>query len=171
MRLLSRPSQTARATFRRATLLAVVVGVVSASAPLLKLDASAGTRSPAQFKNAGRVTTRNVAHERVLYAFQGGNDGVGPYAPLISDSTGSLYGTTWEGGGSCGCGTVFQLTRSGKKYSEDILTAFNGSDGDQPMAALTFDSTGALYGTTEGGGPNSGTGGVAFKLTPSGSTY
>ena len=48
-------------------------------------------------------------------------------------------------------------------------------DGGQPAAQLLMDSKGALYGTTEYGGPSgsgSNTGsGIAFKLTPGSSEY
>jgi uncharacterized repeat protein (TIGR03803 family) len=42
---------------------------------------------------------RNTGAEQVLYAFQGGNDGSGPYAALI-DVGGTFYGTTIYGGPS-----------------------------------------------------------------------
>jgi len=53
--------------------------------------------------------------EKVLYTFSGGADGSGPFAGLIRDAVGNLYGTTVQGGnfsGSCslyGCGVVFKL--------------------------------------------------------------
>jgi uncharacterized repeat protein (TIGR03803 family) len=50
--------------------------------------------------------------ETVLYSFTGGGDGGTPYAGLIVDSSGNLYGTTEEGGAS-GNGTVFELTGTG----------------------------------------------------------
>src|SRR5205807_10152350 len=53
--------------------------------------------------------------ERVLYAFQGGSDGATPYAGVVFDAAGNLYGTTGSGGTGCsgiGCGTVFELTPS-----------------------------------------------------------
>lgn len=120
--------------------------------------------------------------ETVLYAFRGGNDGAGPAASLITDSTGALYGTTSQGGGSShclpvGCGTVFKLTPAGGGYAERVLYAFQGgSDGARTSAQLIADKTGALYGTTQGGGvggqfcPGIHCGTV-FKLTPSGSGY
>ena len=50
----------------------------------------------------------------VLYSFTGGGDGALPFAGLIADAAGNLYGTTAGGGAntSCpgGCGTVFELT-------------------------------------------------------------
>src|ERR1700733_2675898 len=65
----------------------------------------------------GTVYSVNVATgaEQVLYAFQGGSDGSGPYAAVL-DVGGTLYGTTIYGGpGNCndgngvGCGTVFAV--------------------------------------------------------------
>jgi uncharacterized repeat protein (TIGR03803 family) len=50
--------------------------------------------------------------EAVLHTFAGAADGVFPAAGLIMDASGTLYGTTYQGGGRCGregCGTVFQL--------------------------------------------------------------
>ena len=53
--------------------------------------------------------------ETILYTFTGGSDGAVPYAGLLRDSSGNLYGTTDIGGNlaSCdgvGCGTVFEVT-------------------------------------------------------------
>jgi uncharacterized repeat protein (TIGR03803 family) len=49
----------------------------------------------------------------LLYSFAGGADGWWPYAPVTHRPDGTLYGTTYFGGGTgCagyGCGTVFQL--------------------------------------------------------------
>lgn len=48
--------------------------------------------------------------EIVLHKFAGGaNDGLGPYAGVIADSKGDLYGTT-QYGGSAGEGVVYKLT-------------------------------------------------------------
>lgn len=52
-------------------------------------------------------------------------------------------------------------------YEFDRFT--NPSDGSMASGPLISDASGALYGTTQAGGPN-GCGNV-FKLTPSGSTY
>ena len=51
--------------------------------------------------------------ERILHSFAGGIDGSYPYAGVISDSQGHLYGATGQGGAVQG-GTrlVFALTRS-----------------------------------------------------------
>jgi uncharacterized repeat protein (TIGR03803 family) len=92
--------------------------------------------------------------ETVLHNFTG-SDGAEPLAGLIADAAGALYGTTRYGGAS-GRGTVFKLTppaASGGSWTETVLHGFNGSDGDTPLAGLLADATGALYGTTEWGGP------------------
>jgi len=51
--------------------------------------------------------------ETILHAFKGAADGCVPYAGLIADKRGNLYGTTAQGGridcGPGGCGTVFRL--------------------------------------------------------------
>jgi hypothetical protein len=45
----------------------------------------------------------------VLHAFQAGNDGADPYAGVILDKLGNLYGTTMDGG-RLGQGTVFEVS-------------------------------------------------------------
>jgi uncharacterized repeat protein (TIGR03803 family) len=46
--------------------------------------------------------------ETVLHTFTGGTDGGYPYAALVKDKKGNLYGTT-ELGGTYGDGTVFRI--------------------------------------------------------------
>jgi uncharacterized repeat protein (TIGR03803 family) len=49
--------------------------------------------------------------EKVLHTFTGKADGGGPYAGVIRDAAGNLYGTAAYGGDpNCGCGVVFKLT-------------------------------------------------------------
>ena len=125
----------------------------------------------------------NSYTERVINNFCGGNyDGSGPAGPLVIDNSNEvLYGTTQHGGQhhpDCtkGCGTVFKLTPSRGGYVESIIHYFSGgTDGAYPVDGLLMDKSGALYGTTQGGGnPCAGnTGcGTVFKLTPgSGGVY
>jgi len=92
----------------------------------------------------------------VLYSFAGGSDGALPYAHLIFDNAGNLYGTTFFGGTGCveGCGTVFQLTPTNSSaWQERVIYRFQGgSDGTGPFAGLVMDERGTLYGTTIDGG-------------------
>jgi uncharacterized repeat protein (TIGR03803 family) len=104
--------------------------------------------------------------ETVLYSFPKNftSDGANPYAAIILDTAGAIYGATNGGFGSSGYGMVFKLTPP--NWDETILYAFtNGNDGAGPQGKLIFDSTGALYGTTSGTGQGTSQGSV-FKLTP-----
>ena len=87
-------------------------------------------------------------------------DGAYPYAGLIADSQGNLYGTTSYGGAS-DVGVVFKLAPDG---AYTILHSF--TDGGSPYAGLIADSQGNLYGTTIYGGVSGY--GVVFKLAPDG---
>jgi uncharacterized repeat protein (TIGR03803 family) len=102
--------------------------------------------------------------ETVLYSFAGGEDGARPFASLIFDSAGNLYGTTYEGGKD-GAGTIFELSpNQDGSWTETVLHSFNRADGGGPTAGLVFDSEGNLYGpTTQGGEQGAGT---IFQLTP-----
>jgi uncharacterized repeat protein (TIGR03803 family) len=105
--------------------------------------------------------------ESVIHRFDTRGDGYYPKAPLILDSTGSLYGTTYRGG-PCGYGTVFKLTPTGATYTESIIYDFpkcNTGGGDAPVAPVIMDATGALYGATPVGGSYGR--GTVYKLTPS----
>ncbi len=104
------------------------------------------------------------SQDRVIYPFPASPDCSGPIAPLISDENGNLYGTASNGGsGNHGC--VFKLSRqSDGRWSETTLYSFSGSDGAFPYAALVFDNSGNLYGTTVRGGTYDG--GIAFELSP-----
>lgn len=54
-----------------------------------------------KLSKSGKLTLR--------HSFGKGNDGASPYAGLIFDASGNLYGTTYEGG-AYGGGTVFEIT-------------------------------------------------------------
>jgi len=112
--------------------------------------------------------------QSVLYSFTGGNDGAHPWAGVILDQSGNLYGTTEFGGNSTscpsGCGVVYELLPSNGGWTEKVLYTFqNQQDGAQPYAGLIFDSSGNLYGATTSGG--TGGGGTVFELTPSGTGW
>jgi uncharacterized repeat protein (TIGR03803 family) len=108
--------------------------------------------------------------ETVLYSFNPGNgtDGASPYAGLIFDAQGNLYGTT-VAGGTYGAGTVFELSPNGSGgWTETVLYSFNNNDtdGQNPYAGVIFDGAGNLYGTTYSGGTYGG--GTVFELSPNG---
>jgi uncharacterized repeat protein (TIGR03803 family) len=110
-----------------------------------------------------QVTT--TGQEAVLYSFTGaGGDGGNPYAGLVRDAQGNLYGTTGYYGED-GYGTVFQVTTTGQ---ETVLYSFTGAGGDgkNPYAGLVLDTQGNLYGTTNGGG--AGNAGTVFEVTAPG---
>lgn len=105
--------------------------------------------------------------EVILHSFNNdGKDGYGPLAGLIFDTAGNLYGTT-ASGGTFGSGTVFGLKpKASGGWEEGVLHSFrnDGKDGYIPVASLTLDAAGNLYGTTESGGTFGG--GTVFGLTP-----
>jgi uncharacterized repeat protein (TIGR03803 family) len=81
---------------------------------------------------------------------------------LLQASTGSLFGTT-SNGGAYGYGNVFELTPSGGNWSyADLYDFTGGNDGATPNGALVG-GAGDLFGTTQsGGGPYDA--GVLFEL-------
>src|SRR5215469_2122652 len=110
--------------------------------------------------------------ESVLHVFGSGRDGCNPWAGVVMDAAGNLYGTTVSGGGTgCspyGCGTVFKIATDG---TETVLHAFaDVPDGANPYSPLLMDKAGNLYGTTEYGGTNlpAGSVGTVFKIAPDG---
>jgi uncharacterized repeat protein (TIGR03803 family) len=115
----------------------------------------------------------------ILHSFSG-TDGESPVAPLVQDSAGNFYGTTWAGGDfSCGpyfwtanypypggagygCGTVFKMDPAG---NVTVLHVFEEPpDGNAPYAGLLFGTDGNLYGTTYFGGTSTSFGTV-FRLS------
>jgi uncharacterized repeat protein (TIGR03803 family) len=103
--------------------------------------------------------------ERVLYSFAGGRDGASPLSDLAIDASGALYGTTYAGGASCNCGTVFKLTPQGSGYTEHVIYRFKGAgDGSFPKGGVVFGADGALYGTASMGAAEDR--GTVFRLAP-----
>jgi uncharacterized repeat protein (TIGR03803 family) len=105
-----------------------------------------------------------TGNETVLHSFTfTAGDGADPYAGLVRDRQGNLYGTTGAGG-AFSSGTVFKLDATTGK--ETVLYSFKGTGGDgaYPSAGLVFDAGGNLYGTTVDGGASGY--GTVFKLTP-----
>ena len=101
--------------------------------------------------------------ESIIHSFGSGTDGVGPYAGVVLDTAGNVYGTT-PNGGTDGGGAVYQLMPSNGGWLENVLVNFNGTNGSEPYGNLIIDGSGNLYGSASG---------VVFKLAPSvgGFTY
>jgi uncharacterized repeat protein (TIGR03803 family) len=102
--------------------------------------------------------------EKVLWSFDY-SDGANPYASLVFDSSGNLYGTTYGGGtGPCmyGCGTVFELIPTSGRWREKLLINFQNIA--LPTAGVVLDSSGNVYGTMTNGGRFDH--GAVFELTP-----
>jgi uncharacterized repeat protein (TIGR03803 family) len=120
--------------------------------------------------SAGKFTT--------IYSFCSQTDcadGIYPYG-LVQATNGNIYGTT-AGGGLCpysaqGCGTVFEITLSGKLITlYNFCSQENCPDGANPAGPLQLASDGNFYGVTDQGGESkNGTsnGGTIFKITPAG---
>jgi hypothetical protein len=121
--------------------------------------------------------------QTVLHAFKGGSDGAYPYAGVILDPSGNVYGTAVAAGymltcntGGGGCGVVFELTPTPSgPWTESVLYAFTGGTyGNAPYAGVTLDASGNLYGIAREGGdtsiscfsPEFPGCGLVFELTP-----
>jgi uncharacterized repeat protein (TIGR03803 family) len=111
-----------------------------------------------------------------LFNFSGSsspsNNGDRPMSPLLIDSQGNLYGSTYFGGNNfsgdgTGYGTLFKLSSSGQ-FTQ--LHQFSGTDGDNPLGKLILDSSNNIWGTTYEGGtgwnpPNQYGDGTVFKYS------
>jgi uncharacterized repeat protein (TIGR03803 family) len=152
-----------------------------------------GTTTRGGSNNLGSVFSLtpngDVWEEGVIYSFcmLGGEactDGKSPQSALLLDSSGNLFGTTVTGGGhnvggdSEGAGVLYQLAPNGDgTWTQTVLHHFCSSnhcaDGARPFDTPIMDATGALFGTTSGGGKNCAEGqgygcGTIFKLIPQG---
>lgn len=93
----------------------------------------------------------------LLYSFPSSSN---PSSGLIRDESGMLYGTTESGG--LGFGTIYRMNAEGEVA---VLYSFRGptADGSGPCGNLLRTRSGALYGTTAGGGANNF--GTVFRLS------
>src|ERR1700722_7656998 len=119
--------------------------------------------------SAGAIAKSKGAVLDNLYSFcsqDNCTDGANPVAGLVMDSSGNLYGTA-PGGGANYNGVIFKLAPDG---TETTLYTFcplaNCPDGQEPAGGLILDSSGNLYGMTEGGGAQGS--GTVFELAPNG---
>lgn len=111
--------------------------------------------------------------ESVLYSFGDLADASTPNGPLAMDSTGTLYGVS-SLGGAFDNGTVFRFVpaANGQLAKESILFSFKSGSksGTTPSGSLLWDTSGNLYGVTNGGG-SANNDGVVYELTPAKTTW
>lgn len=110
--------------------------------------------------------------EVVLYTFTGQDDGAWPQAGLTPDAQGNLYGTT-NIYGPGGYGTVFVLS-PGRNWTFNTIHGFCVDpvchDGAYPIAGVSLDSAGDVFGTTSSGG-GAQSWGVVYELSPARGTW
>ena len=122
--------------------------------------------------------SKNGWTKTVLHAFTDTDgDGAIPFAPVILDRAGNLYGTTAYGG-TYFDGTVYELSPSDHGWTEKVLHSFSNDrvDGQSPLSGVTLDAAGNLYGSTYIGGDFSGQNcqsgcGTIYQLTASGGSW
>jgi uncharacterized repeat protein (TIGR03803 family) len=109
-----------------------------------------------------KTSSGYAAAPTTLASFNGPN-GSYPVGGLITDASGDLFGTT-AGGGANGDGTVFEIAKTGSGYATTAATLanFNGPNGSYPVGGLIIDASGALFGTTSGGGASGD--GTVFEI-------
>jgi uncharacterized repeat protein (TIGR03803 family) len=125
---------------------------------------------PTSLIPATSLIASSGSHFKILHEFNIDHNGIIPVGALL-DLSGTLYGATNFGGlpsKECypnpGCGTVFEMSRSGKY---NVLYRFKAAtSGARPYAGL-IDVGGTLYGTTQEGGKHDQ--GTVFAITTSGS--
>jgi len=81
------------------------------------------------------------------------SNGANPFAALTAAGNGLYYGTTY-GGGANGDGAIFAFDSATGLITLKASFASDGSNGANPIAALTAAGNGLYYGTTTGGGAN-----------------
>jgi len=106
--------------------------------------------------------------EGALYKFPAPNGVGSPSGGVVFDSQGNLYGATffgYSGFGSNTRGGVYELSpQSGGQWNLTLLYNFTTASTSQfPNSRLTSDSSGNLYGTTQGGTSFYGT---VFEVSP-----
>lgn len=149
---------------------------VTATTTIKAMAAATGLTNSAVAAGTFTVTPVTPPTEKVLYSFAAtSTDAAIPFAGLIFDTAGNLYGTTTNGGANSitygntlqGAGTVFELSpASGGAWTEKVLCNFAASSTDAalPNASLVMDSKGNLYGTSIAGGTIGQ--GTVFELSP-----
>jgi AhpD family alkylhydroperoxidase len=122
----------------------------------------------------GLSATAYASSFKTLYRFTGKSDGGNPMGGVIEDSSGTIYGETYQGGTyTCpnppdnkqGCGTVYSLSKSGGLR---LLVSFTGANGGHGNVAPVLVGT-TLYGAAAAGGTSND--GVIFSVNTDGTNF
>ena len=120
------------------------------------VQGSAGGGAVFELTNSGTLST--LVNFNVV-------NGQAPYATLIADTVGDLFGTTQTGGGNF-AGTAFKIAKTPSGYGGlTTLVSFDTS-ANNVYAGLVADAGGNLFGTTYSSSPGMGT---VFELANTGS--
>jgi len=141
-----RLSYTRLWTIGSGLLLLVAIAFAASMSGHATAVAEAGSQSPYAPWLASPEASIDILHD-----FAGApKDGSTPYSPVIRDSAGNLYGTTYWGGENDN-GAIYKIVPSSKVTT--LLYSFKGGkDGAGPYGGLIQDAVGNFYGTTVGGG-------------------
>ena len=134
------------------------------SAALRLVVDTTGPATPTMPTDSAAMATLNT-----LVSFNGSN-GLSPWAGLMADANGDLFGTTTSGG-VYGGGTVFEIVKTASGYASTptTLVNFNWSNGASPYDSLIADASGDLFGTTASGGMYGY--GTVFEIVKTASGY
>ena len=121
-----------------------------------------------EIQNTGTVAAPVYASAPTTLVSFNGSNGANPYAGLIADANGDLFGTTVLRGanGTARCSRSRILARSPRQSTPAPRPRWSASTAPTaayPYAGLTADANGNLFGTTESGGANGN--GTVFEIT------
>ena len=148
-------------------------GFVPTAGPLVadKAGNLYGTTRLGGTYNAGTVFELTPSGDlHVLYSFEGFRHTYEPFAGLVADDAGNMYGAAQ--GGRYNFGAVFKITHSGKVST--LYSFKGGADGldiGGSISSLVIDKQRNLYGTTSNGGGSSACQngcGTVFKIAADG---
>jgi uncharacterized repeat protein (TIGR03803 family) len=143
--------------------------MADASGDLLGTTQFGGASNDGTVFEIAKTSAGYASTAATLVSFSGAN-GANPYAGLVADANGDLFGTTYAGGAS-GEGTVFEIAKTSSGYAgtATTLVSFNGANGANPFAGLIVDGNGNLFGTDNAGGPSDY--GTVFEVAKTSSGY
>jgi uncharacterized repeat protein (TIGR03803 family) len=107
-----------------------------------------------EIQNTGTLAAPVYASAPIALVSFNWTNGAYPDAGLTADANGDLFGTTLQGGGTNGDGTVFELKNTGTVAAPlyasppTTLISFDDANGHAPESGLIADANGDLFGTT-----------------------